>query len=447
MNQATDQHRLEVVLSWGETPLSERLLDTPTTVRVGEGDDAVFSLPHEVIGDDFTMLVPDGEGFALCAPPQAHIVAQSHGAPVEVVTDERGFARLPLDASVTAELHVGDFHFYLRTVDAPAKVERSVGIDWHATRFIGASFATAAALLGLFMLLPADASALSSNLGRQDQRYIEFQLDAMSFDTPDVETAHGSDGQGATDAPTEAGESGSPDATDPEVGGSEPGGDARPGRGAVSTRAPLTAEDVSNLGVFSAWSAATAGHHGESSPFAASNAANFGPGSLPGFGPGNGSGLDMTGTGRGTCRPGERCGEGTIASDLRTHGTPRGTGDVGPLRRPGGGDVPPALTIGNVTTRGGLTRNDIRRVVRRNLAQVRHCYQQQLQSRPDLEGRVAVRFFVSPTGAVTTAGVQQDTVGGGNVAQCVAGKVRQWSFPRSESMTAVTYPFVFHSNS
>lgn len=445
MNQATHTHRLEVVLSWGDTPLSERLLETPNTVRVGEGDDAIFSLPHEVIGDDFTMLVADGDHFALCAPPQARLVAHQDGAPVPVALDERGFGRLRLERGVTAELSIGDFRFYLRSVEAPAKVARCVGIDWRATRFIGASFAIAAAVLGLFLLLPADASALNADLGRNEQRYIDFQLDAMSFETPDVESAHGTDGQGETDAPTEAGEAGSPDATDAELGGTETGS-PRPGRGSTTTRAPLTASDVNNLGIFNQMANATTGLFNENGPYLAANAQNFGPGSLPGLGLGNGNGLDMTGTGRGTCRPGERCGEGTIASDLRTHGTPQGTGTAPLTRRNRPSAVPQMLTTGRVTTTGGLSRNDIRRVVRRNLAQVRHCYQQQLQNRPDLEGRIGVRFIVSPTGAVTTAVVQQDTVGGSQVGQCVAGKVRQWSFPRSEGMTSVTYPFVFHSN-
>ena len=87
----------------------------------------------------------------------------------------------------------------------------------------------------------------------------------------------------------------------------------------------------------------------------------------------------------------------------------------------------------------------IRRVVRRNVSQVRHCYTQQLQSRPDLEGRVTVAFIIGPTGAVQGSSIAQSSVQNPPMEQCIANTVRRWSFPASAdgSVSSVRYPFTF----
>lgn len=102
---------------------------------------------------------------------------------------------------------------------------------------------------------------------------------------------------------------------------------------------------------------------------------------------------------------------------------------------------------GVAVTTGGLGSDMIRRVVRRNLSQVRHCYEQQLQSRPDLQGRVTVAFLISPTGAVQASSVSQSSVANPAMEQCIARSVRRWSFPRSAdgSISSVRYPFTFRA--
>jgi hypothetical protein len=40
--------------------------------------------------------------------------------------------------------------------------------------------------------------------------------------------------------------------------------------------------------------------------------------------------------------------------------------------------------------RGSLTKEEIGRVIRRNLARFKYCYQKQLNANPNLQGKVAV---------------------------------------------------------
>jgi TonB family protein len=94
---------------------------------------------------------------------------------------------------------------------------------------------------------------------------------------------------------------------------------------------------------------------------------------------------------------------------------------------------------------GGLSREQVRRVVRRNLGQVRFCYEQALTRDPDLEGRVSVRFVVQPSGAVMASTSEGSSIGNPAVEDCVVQAVRRWSFPSAPGLTVVRYPFVLAS--
>jgi hypothetical protein len=94
-------------------------------------------------------------------------------------------------------------------------------------------------------------------------------------------------------------------------------------------------------------------------------------------------------------------------------------------------------------TVGTLSSDAIRRVVLRNLGQVRHCHEQGLAQNPALGGRVVVRFVIGGDGNVLASSVGENSVPLPGVAQCIAGAVRRWQFPAPEGSgtVAVTYPF------
>ena len=62
----------------------------------------------------------------------------------------------------------------------------------------------------------------------------------------------------------------------------------------------------------------------------------------------------------------------------------------------------------------------------------------------DLQGRVAVKFIISPTGAVQTAAMASSSLGNAKAEQCIVNAVRRWTFPSPEGggIVVVTYPFV-----
>ncbi|MEO1270401.1 MAG: AgmX/PglI C-terminal domain-containing protein, partial [Myxococcota bacterium] len=105
----------------------------------------------------------------------------------------------------------------------------------------------------------------------------------------------------------------------------------------------------------------------------------------------------------------------------------------------------PQVVGGSPAVKGSLSKEIIRRVIRRHIREVKYCYEQQLIKNKALAGRVVMKFTISATGRVAGAAPVSNSTGSGAVASCVAGKVRRWVFPQPKGggIVVVTYPFVF----
>jgi Ca-activated chloride channel family protein len=154
-------------------------------------------------------------------------------------------------------------------------------------------------------------------------------------------------------------------------------------------------------------------------------------------------GLGATGTGWGGGGAGEgTLGLGTLGAMGHGSGVGYGSGYGVGLR--GRGAAPPAVRGAAPTVAGMLSPDVIRRVVLRNVTQVRRCYEMALTRTLRLEGRLAVRFTVGPTGAVV-ADELTAPLGDAAFQQCVLEAVRRWVFPAPAGggVVTVTYPFNF----
>jgi TonB family protein len=91
----------------------------------------------------------------------------------------------------------------------------------------------------------------------------------------------------------------------------------------------------------------------------------------------------------------------------------------------------------------GLDANVVRRVVQRNINQVRHCYGQALAQTPDLHGRVSIELTISPAGSVPLSAVAQSSLRNPEAERCIAGAVRRWAFPQPDpaGIVRATLPF------
>ncbi len=97
---------------------------------------------------------------------------------------------------------------------------------------------------------------------------------------------------------------------------------------------------------------------------------------------------------------------------------------------------------------GELPAKVIQDYIRRKLGAIKACYQKGLQSNPDLQGQVKVKFLIQPTGAIGGAKVEDSSLGNASVEDCVLTNVKAWRFPQAKGggSTTVVYPFRFSSH-
>lgn len=94
---------------------------------------------------------------------------------------------------------------------------------------------------------------------------------------------------------------------------------------------------------------------------------------------------------------------------------------------------------------GGLDLDLVSDVIRRNMGQIRFCYEQGLQLDPSLAGRVGVRFTIAGNGQVKIADVENTTLNSKQIEECILARLKSWKFPLPDGgvEVKVSYPFSF----
>ncbi len=153
-------------------------------------------------------------------------------------------------------------------------------------------------------------------------------------------------------------------------------------------------------------------------------------------------------------------GLGSRGSGLGGGGTAEGLGGLGTKGRGSGasgygmgagnfgataGSEGPTTRMGDPIILGALDREAMDQVVKRHLAQLRYCYQRQLNKDPDIQGKVVVKITVAADGTVSSATIKSTTMNNESVESCLAGRFMRFQFPEPENgkIVTATYPLVF----
>jgi TonB family protein len=172
--------------------------------------------------------------------------------------------------------------------------------------------------------------------------------------------------------------------------------------------------------------------------------AGWGPGKGTGVGPGVGTGTLTRGTGNG---PG---GGGTAHADVVTQGAIKTGGTRAPKGTPGGVGVKEASV--SVSTGqaegdfGGLTEEQVLKVVKAKQNAFLYCFEKELQRSPSIGGKIVVTWQISASGSVKTARVKSSSVGSAAVDDCITRTVRALRFPQAangQDTLVNTFPFIF----
>ena len=118
----------------------------------------------------------------------------------------------------------------------------------------------------------------------------------------------------------------------------------------------------------------------------------------------------------------------------------RGGGSIGSKV---GGLIVPSFDDSEVE--GGLAREQVEAVVRKNSGQLLYCYEKALQSNPGLRGRLTSKWVIGGNGAVKSIQVVSSSLRNRSVEGCVMNAIRGWRFPKPIGgvNVDVAYPFDF----
>jgi hypothetical protein len=150
-------------------------------------------------------------------------------------------------------------------------------------------------------------------------------------------------------------------------------------------------------------------------------------------------------------------GKGLVAAPLGAGANMAGGGGYGTKGKGGGqagyGKLSMVGSAGNMPIPlgkealidGGLDLEMVSEVIRRNMGQIRFCYEQGLQLDPALAGRVGVKFVIGANGQVKLADVENTTLNSKQIEDCILLRLRSWKFPLPDGGVdvKVSYPFSF----
>ncbi len=489
----TTDPAIEVVLMWGGNVLHVAHLSPPRRFVVGETNDwrdiertwnpsffdrllrrpspgIDYPLAADVTGVDrlplvldataggVNVLVPEGSSGTVNIDGQSYSLQEMEAqGKLQMCGEVPGAKQLLLPTGATATIDLGAFRYVVRPTAAGKPIGKGFQPDLRPLAYIAGSAVFFSIFLILFYFAPIESRGLSLDQLDPDSRLVKFLMEppeTQEEETPEwLQDSKQDDKEGGTGKrhKGEEGQMGKRDSkkTRNRYGIKGPADNPDPHMAREQAK-----EMARTAGILGTLRAMTGSWNAPTSPYGRDTALGNDPmsalGALMGdqigenFGFG---GLGLRGTGRG----GGGTGEGTIGlGNLGTigHGAGGGTGS-GYGRGAGGfrgrGARVPRIRQGTAEVRGSLSKEVIRRVVRRHINEVKFCYEQELNKNPDLEGRVVVKFIIAASGAVQSAVVASSSIHNSRVENCVVQAVRRWTFPKPEGGGIVivrAYPFV-----
>jgi TonB family protein len=465
----TNERAIEVSVLWGDkSVLNVDYLTPARDYYVGEpnGEAVDFILGHDAIGvDRMPLCIAQGDGVTAVIP---------EGAKGEVTIGEQtrsfdlmrgqgelrpssamaGATEFPVPEGGAIRIKHRDFTFIVKDVKAGKKVAGHARIDVRPMIYVAGAALFASLVLTMFYFQPPRPRGLSSDLLSTDSRLIQFLMEPEELEEPEPEWLNGADSSGGGTGKAHEGEQGQMGDEKADKNRNKYGIQGPEDNPDPQMAREQAEQEAKTAGIIGTLAAMQGSFNSPTSPYGADFALGNDPMSALGAMTGNdiGQNFGFGGLGlRGTGRGGGGLGQGTIGmGNFGTigRGGGRGAGEGGYGRGAGGfrgrSAGVPQVRSGGAEVRGSLSKEVIRRVVRRHINEVKFCYEQQLNARPDLQGRVTTRFVISPTGSVQSAMVASSSLRNEAVESCIVRAVRRWTFPAPDGggVVVVNYPFL-----
>ena len=133
---------------------------------------------------------------------------------------------------------------------------------------------------------------------------------------------------------------------------------------------------------------------------------------------------------------------------LRSYGT-GGDGRVAALKK---GNVGQKKVMGmvqarlskSVRIRGGMSREEVKRVIEQHLDEITYCYETALISNPSIKGKITMEWKILMSGKVGEVRIKSSTIKSPEIYSCIKAAIKTWQFPKPVgNEVVVSYPFIF----
>lgn len=442
-----EHHALQISVLWGTEIIDSAQVREPRDVTIGAlkaGQKVDLRVETDLPVTQFTIASNRGSEASIVVPASAKVgLRKSDGSVVRNVQLAATDGPFPaksytLGFGERLAFKVGTLTFLAEYVRGDGELGKGSPMDWYFPRVFAIS-----ALLHVFFVIAAFVTphvgmSLSDELFKNQNRFAQMILKAPEKEK-ERKKLDLSGSKGGAKHKGEEGKFGKKD---------KPKKDALASKAGAPRVDPNKREKDRKIAMNAGLLGILKGNAGEG---AVSNV--FGPGGL-GTGINNAMG-GLRGTemgdaggagGLGTRGAGAGGGGNSLGiGGLGTHGHGRGTGGYGNIDLGGRGKGTTRILPGRTIVQGSLSKEEIGRVIRRNLARFKYCYEKELNANPNLSGKIAVYFQIAPTGSVATAEVRETQMNDANVEGCVVKVMRTLKFPqpRGGGIVVVTYPFVF----
>jgi hypothetical protein len=439
---------LRVAVLWNGGVIREEILFEPKNVTLGEESPATFILPTAAalnLPKKVTLFRKDRRGryeLALMPGMAGRIKLQSEQSSIADYLARHGGGQpvhhVPIEAGDWGVVDLGEISLFFQFVPPEPPLRRSgiVAVPWDVagtTVFSGVlqvAFILATLFLWEESTVRAQRQDVRKTLKVEVQMKEELEPEEL-LDTGEEEDTTGKKAEG------EEGKFGDPD-MDPEIESKVPKRDGE----------MVAKVDPKKVGLNDLLSTSKLGGKGAISDILSSNTSGFsnklavamsGTGSEFVMGHGSG-GLGFQGTGTG--------GGGTGGYG-RIHGLGKidTGGGVGVRARMGHKKARRVgkIGVGQGAAQGFCSRGDISKNVRMRAGAIRACYEQQLQIKPTLAGKITIRWTIHLDGSVKDAAIQTSSMSNAAVESCILRAIRRIRFKKPEGgVCIVSWPFVFN---
>jgi len=99
-----------------------------------------------------------------------------------------------------------------------------------------------------------------------------------------------------------------------------------------------------------------------------------------------------------------------------------------------------------VKIQGGLSRDEVKRVIDAHMDEVVYCYEKTLLSSPGLSGKAVFEWKVLLSGRVGEVNIKSSSLRSNQIHSCIKSAIKTWQFPQPTGTAVfVSFPFIFDS--